>query len=151
MIKNGLIRALRGCFVWKRIKRKYHIDERTAVIVLPENDVVWNQAALKYLPDYIIRKNADRAIVFLTDESKESISTDYIDNDNISFECIKRFQACLLSDYYCLNRFYDKIQIFFLDYPYDNKSGDILNNTDVTADELVCLSFYILREVPAHV
>ena len=151
MMKNGLIRALRGCFVWKRIKRKYHIDERTAVIVLPENNVVWNQVALKYLPDYIIRKNADRAIVFLTDESKDSISADFKNLDNISFESIKRSQANLLADYYCLNRFYDKIQIFFLDYPYDNRSGYVLNTTDVTADELVCLGFYVLREVPAHV
>ena len=45
-MKNGLIRAFMGCLVWRKIKRKYHINGNTVVVVLPENDAAWNKAAL---------------------------------------------------------------------------------------------------------
>ena len=144
-------KTLHEAFTWHQIRRKYNIDENTVVVALPEKHCDWNEIAIKYLPDYIKRKNADRAVVLVVDETivdkrRTECNSDLVLYRLIEPECLKK-----LMKYYSLHRFFDKIVFFYLEYPKDNKSSFILNSTEVTMDELVCLGFYRLREVPSHV
>lgn len=59
-----LICAWQGRNIWRRLKIKYRIDCDCVVIILTEQDEEWNKTALKYLPDYMKRKSAKKALVF---------------------------------------------------------------------------------------
>ena len=142
---------MRGRFSWTRLCKKYKINDHTVVVFFPESNKEWNSTALHYLPDFLKRKKTDHAIVFFSKENDiETITSFQLGSE---FRCaqISTNQMKLLMDYYCLHRFSDKIVFFYLDYPKDNCSIKILEKTDVTMDELVCLGFYRLREVPSHV
>jgi len=145
------IKVLKAKRLWNSIKTGFGINNNTVVIVLPENNSMWNEAALKYLPDYLKRKNADNAVVLTTENTFIEKMGSGEKSDIVSFHKISSESLKSLMDYYCLHRFFDKIVFFYLDYPQDNRSSFILNATEVTMDELVCLGFYRLREVPAHV
>jgi len=138
-------------FSWFLLKQKYHIDNDAVVIMLPESNIKWNDTALYYLDDFMRRKKADHSFVFCADRSYMEKRVVKGKSVNIRFFYYDKNKMRHLMNYFCLHQFYDKIVFFFLDYPYENKAGYILDTTNVTLDELVCLSFYRLRKVPDHV
>ena len=73
-----LICAWQGRNIWRRLKIKYRINYDCVVIILTEQDEEWNKTALKYLPDYMKRKSAKKALVFYT----ENCTLQYSDVQN---------------------------------------------------------------------
>ena len=138
-------------FLWFSFKKKYHFDDNTVVIMLPENNKQWNDLAIYYLDGYMKRKNVDHSFVFCAD--KQYLEECILNNkrENYHFSYCDKWKMQRLMDYYCLHQFSDKIVFFYLNYPHDNKSQYILDSTEVSIDELICHSFYRLRKVPEHV
>lgn len=139
--------AFRGYLVWKRLKRKYGIDDRYAIIVLPESRRKWNQCAVKYLPDYMKRKRADKVLIVVSDKSEGYEAEEFAE----AIVLLSEEDIRLLMKLYCLIRYSDKIVFFYLNYPRDNMSEMILEKGDISMDEVICLGLYQLREVPLHV
>lgn len=144
---KGLKLAWAGRTIWKRLKRRYHIDYSKVVIALPEGDVQWNQYALLHLKDYMDRKSAGAAIILCPSEEIEEEIRPYCQtNYTIVREC--KADMIKLNQYYCFFRFFDNIVFFSLGFPKDNISGEIIENGIITKEELICLGFYHLRSVP---
>lgn len=168
MVKE-LYHALRGRMIWKRLCGKYGIDSFCVTIVLAEDDALWNACALRYLPAFMKRKSANRALILAksgihidTGEGKNEVHTDTgeVKNGvciktgeakNTLLKRIKEKEAEYLLSYYTLFRFSDNLVFFYTNRPQDNRSEFALKHTEVTMDELICLGLYRLREVPQYV
>ena len=144
---EGLICAWHGRNIWGRLKIKYRINYDCVVIILTEQDEEWNKTALKYLPDYMKRKSAKKALVFYTENCTLKYLEPYM-TDNIQTFKMKELQVRRLLRYYCLYRFFDNVVFFSLEEPKDNNSREILSHEEITKEELICLGFYCLRCVP---
>lgn len=146
MVKE-LYHAFQGRMVWERLCRKYSVNSSCVTIVLVEDDAMWNACALRYLPAFMERKSAKRALVLV----KDGIHIDMGKLENTALKRIKEWEAERLLSYYTLFRFSDNLVFFYMDCPQDNRSKFILKHTEVTMDELICLGLYHLREVPQYV
>ncbi len=143
---NRVFSIVLGFLDWRKAVRKYHIDNKTVVLFLPENVTEWNKTALKYLPQFMSRKKANRAVVLVHQSCR--IEKTSPKGKEILFEYVKGTYIKNIMAYYTLHRFSDKVVFFYLDYPRDNYSKIILRETEVSMDELICLGLYRLREVP---
>jgi len=139
--------ALKGRLEWLLLKVKYRINYDKVVLVLPESDEEWNYYALIHLPDYIKRKNAEKAVILLSNQKSYDAATSLFGKNFtiVNYSIIKMNR---LLKYYCLYRFFDNIVFFYLNQPQDNLSEIILKQGIVSKEELICLGFYCLRNVP---
>lgn len=146
MVKE-LYHAFRGRMIWERLCRKYSVKSSCVTIVLAEDNAPWNACALRYLPAFMGRKSANRALILV----KNGI---HIDRNAVLYAAlnwITEKEAEYLLNYYTLFRFSDNLVFFYTNRPQNNQSEFTLKYTDVTMDELVCLGLYRLREVPQYV
>lgn len=132
---------------WERIKSTLNITEDTVVLVLGDENKRLDQLCLDYLPNYVLRKNAMRAeILIFNEELKKSAQ-----NKKYGFP----FRVTLLDGevlqgiyyYYCFAFNLDNIAFTFLEQCPYNTLGRIIEETDITEDEAVCLGVYWLREL----
>ena len=145
---RGIEKALAGKQLWDQIKTENHISDSTVVIVLPENDEIWNRCAYRYLPCFMKRKGAAEAqiIVSETNPGFDGAQSREYHKIVLGDECIRS-----LMDYYLLHRFFDNIVFFYKDHPRDNHASQMVEKGYVTMEEIICYGFYRLREVPIDV
>mgnify|MGYP007070146643 CR=1 FL=1 len=96
--------ARRGYRIWKSLKRRYHIDYHTVVLLFTEDDDEWNYEALSFLPEYKKRKSADREVLLVTEKAKDSINRLHRKELFVSFT---EREMKLLDQYYRFYRFFD--------------------------------------------
>ena len=145
-------KARLGWRIWKKMMRRLRIDYDTAVLVLPEKDEAWNECALRYFPAYAKRKSAKRSFIIARDrETAEKIKSMDIGVENCAVLSLARSKMNLLLKYYCLHKFFDNFVMMYMDEPHDNDTKRILQQGNVSMEEVVCLCFYQLREVPKYV
>ena len=142
--------AWKGRAIWQSLKNEYNIDYDKIVLVMPEKDEAWNSCALKYLPDFMKRKNAKGAIVCISDAGQGNFSDIFA--ENIKVHKMSPTEIARLFRYYCMYKFFDNIVFLYLDKPIrDNKSRYAMEKCNISMDELICLCFYKMRQVPSHV
>ncbi len=145
-------KARLGWRIWKRMLKQFWIDYDTAMLVLPEKDEAWNECALRYFPDYVRRKCANRSFILVRDrKTAEKVKSIAIGIENCEVLFLPRYKMDLLLKYYCLHKFFDNIVMMYMDEPRDNDTRRILQQGIVSMSEVICLCFYQLREVPKHV
>ncbi len=141
-------KILRGKKIWDAMSREYRFDSKNVVLVLAGDNKKLDLFALDYLQTFVSRKKANRAEILLTDESYVA---DYLQRKNFLFPVnerkSRREDLSLLYDYYCFAFNLDNIAFTFLNHCYYNLMGRILNETDITEEEAVCLGVYWLREL----
>lgn len=146
MVKE-LYHAFQGKRIWECYCRKYSISNSCVTIVLMEDYALWNACAIRYLPAFMKRKSAKRALILV----KNGLHIDISEVRNAVLKRIKEKDAERLLNYYTLFRFSDNLVFFYTNRPQDNRSEFILKHTEITMDELICLGLYRLREVPEYV
>ena len=144
---HQLIQAFKGFLTWKHLVRKYNINDRCVVIVLPEDDDEWNECALKYLPSFMKRKSANRSLVIF----KQAVDMARTVLPDSEVGALAEEKIRFLMQYYLLWKFFPGIVFFYRSFPRDNITEQILSKSRVTIEELICLGFYRLREVPSDV
>ena len=136
-----------GRRLWKQLRRKYKINYDKVVIFLPEENPEWNYYALAYLNDFRLRKGANEAIVFAADDQIcEMAKKMHLSSTTVRF--MSGEQMKVIMKYYCFDKFFDNARFFYFDFPRDNNNSRILEKSNVTKEEIVCLAFYCLRQMP---
>ncbi len=143
---NSFISIVRGCIIWNLNKNRYKINYNKAVIVLPEKDDEWNMYALVHLKDYMHRKNVKEAIIYCMDINIHNKYKECVPS-GVKFIVMSETKMKLMCMYYCLHEFFFNIVFFYIDFPKDNMSKRIIED-GISKEELICLGFYNLREVP---
>lgn len=143
-----MISVLRGAAVWGLLQLRFHIDEKTVVLILTGDDRELDRYALIHLQDYMDRKYAEKAIIIYQDEEAHGqIELAELPGGAQTCGWSKR-RVQILYGFYCFYLFSDKIVFTYMDRPADNLLGRLLRETVVGEEEAVCLGLYRLRKVP---
>lgn len=144
---RGMMSVLRGAAVWKMLRLRFHIDEKTVVLILTGDDRELDRYALIHLQDFMNRKYANKAIVICQDkETYGQIELAALPERVQICEWSKR-RVQKLYGYYSFYRFSDRVVFTYTDNPADNLLGRLLRETVVGEEEAVCLGLYRLRKV----
>lgn len=140
-----LKKYISGRILWCKLKILNRISYNKVVICLSNDSTELDKQVLKYLPEFMKRKQVNKAIVFsdkTIDDANKCISI------NVEYKSITAIEMAKLYDYYCFNKFFDNIVFTYTDSPKDNLLGRFLRETEVTEEDAACLALYHLRTIP---
>ncbi len=140
------VKTIWGYIQWRRLRKRYKIDEKTVIVVMDPKNQELNVCAIKYLKYYMKRKCANKALIIseVFDrqvkgllEQKEYVRT---------VECHTRTINALMQ-YYCYKPFNPQIAWVSLDKPFGNEVYKFIGKKGIDYRDVVCLAVYQLREV----
>lgn len=143
-----LVRVLHGWLYWTCFKLLNRISYKCVILVLASENTKLDVWAVRHLEDFIKRKCADKAMIIYHDKAGENASKELHASPSAVQKKLPLKRVELIYDYYCFDRFFDNIVFTYVSVPDENLLGRILNETDITENEAVCLALYHLREVP---
>ncbi len=141
-----LLAAFRGKINWNRICKRYNVNSDCVVLVMTENDELWNETFLKYSNAFCSKMNLGRTVILKT--ASAVLPNKYMSTHNALVITIGDRVYTSLLKYYFLIKYSDSIIFCVKDVPYENLATFVLNKTDLSLDEYVCFGAYRLRGVP---
>ena len=141
-----IFEACIGKVLWKWEKTVNKISSDDIVIILPEENEVWNNALLKLLPQYVDRTNANKVLIYYNPVFE---ITNNEEHKGLSI-ILKEYEPSkmkMIYRYFCLNGFRDYMIWGYLKYPIYNCGEKILSYGEITVEELACLGYYCLRGI----
>ncbi len=144
-----MLHITKGYFLWRKYRTRFQIDDRTAVLVLTGEDSNVDHYALLHLNDYVKRKVADRAVIFVMDQTSEEQAKSRPFSFPTEVCMMEKEEELLFYDYYCFEEYFDNIAFTHVRLPEDNLLWRLLKDGKVNAEEAVCLGSYCLRRIPA--
>lgn len=136
--------------IWDEYVSFYNIDDRTVVLALAGESRKIDSEALARLPHFVRRKKSNRVVVF---KGKDSVDAETICEEyglDVDIYEVPIAELREIYRYYTFAFNLDNIVFTFLEECPYNYMGRILNETDITEDEAVCLGLYCLRKLPGE-
>lgn len=123
------LEALYGKFLWNKIKKQYHVTEDDYLLIeCGEKELSY--AAVEYLPEFLEKKYANRAL-FIVPHDEFGESTD----DRIIFLSMSERKILALLKFYQLERFFDRVIVLSLKEPFG--SYGLLKKKGITLEIMV--------------
>jgi hypothetical protein len=126
--------ASAGRKFWLELVGKYHIDYTCYVVVLPDENQDYHKAALKYLPQFMNKKHAKRAVVLAWDTNRMDF-TNLID-ERVQIVVCRRDEIASLVQFYSLYEFASNIVFASLELPSGRMGKGIIGHKNLTLDEV---------------
>ncbi len=136
--------AREGRKIWLNMVHTYHIDADCQVVIIPENDIETQKIALKYLPQFLKKKYAKRAIVLLWEE-KHYQTEEWID-DSIEIKICKKEDIDAIIQFYCLYEFASNLVIASLKQPSGRMGLGIVGHKGLKFEEVFAGVVYGIME-----
>lgn len=141
------IRICQAELAWKKIVKRFGIDETTVILVLSGENFALDNKALEHLKYYIKKRKANRAeILVCNSESYESVNN-FIFEFPVNVTLMDKEELQSLFEYYCFTNNMTNIAFTFLKHVEYNHLGRIVEEKDFSMNEIVDLGVYWLREV----
>lgn len=137
-----------GWLLWLGLMIRHRISYKKVVIMLTGDNTVLDHSCIKYLPYYINRKYAKKAVVFYSELSYQKADFKSNAECDISFYPLRDKYIGAIYRLYSTYRFFDNIVFTYTDNPKDNNLGRYLRETTVNEEDAVCLALFHLRCVP---
>ena len=151
MIREA-IEVVIGDISWKLLKLRYGIDYSKVVLVLTNEDTDVDACALKYLDKYVERKVANEAIVIVFgNKERDDKAEKYHFKHKTKFIHCNKKTIDRIYKRNCLSKIRNNIVFTYIDKTENNLLGRFLRETDINADDVVCLAFYNLRMNPDEI
>lgn len=136
-----------GDFYWIILKLKDHINYNKVVLFLTGDNIEVDKYALQYLDLVIERKQAKEAIIYILDKSMQNqINMNF--KHKIKIKYIKRDKAELIYKRYCIDKFFKNIFWTYTHHTKNNLLGRFMVETEINAEDVVCLAIYNFRKIP---
>lgn len=134
-IQMDIEEAKAGRQAWLEIKYNHSFDSiNDCLVILPSQDRSLNQAALKEIPDYLVRKYLGRAIIVSSDMLRED-ERQIAEKRKLIFVHLGEKQCNQLLKYYRLTQFTKNILVVSLEEPYGN--GNIIGKEGITLEDYI--------------
>lgn len=150
-VENDKKRILEGRNRWDEISEKLKVNMSTVVLCLADENNLLDHKALEYLPNFVKRKNADRAEILVLNDNARERAAKFSYTFEARITVIDGETMRQIYDYYCFAFNFDNIAFTFLGQCPYNLMDRILNETDITEEEAVCLGVYWLREMQERI
>ena len=145
MIAKQLKAAFAGRSMWLKIKHEYDIDNGVYVLLMPENDQELNEQALKHIDNLVAHRKA-RGVVILTDKQWIADSAGDYSDKILAVKKITEKEIDELLSIYALYEFTERLLVVSLTRPYGRKLFNTVGTLNVTKEDLVCLSIFVIRD-----
>lgn len=134
-------RLLKGYFLWKILKTKYHINYKKLVVVLSGQNKAVDQNCIELLPLLKKRKYVDDVIII----SDGGMNTESYANYEYEQVLLSSDDISKLYDYYSFHKFFDNIIFTHTSTPKDNMLQRYLDETEIDEKDAVCLALFHMR------
>ena len=148
MVKES-IDATIGSILWNFIRIRDHINYSKVVLMLTGENKEVDKKALEYLDFVIRRKYANKAIIYAPNNgiyefANKNLKSEY----EVSTKQIRLKTMDHIYKRYCLSKMFRNLFWTYIDKTDENLLGRFLRETDIDAEDVVCLAIYNLREIP---
>lgn len=142
-----VLHILHGWLYWHVFSVRHGISYKKVILVLTDENRDLDKEAVRYLKLFAERKSAEKSIIIWTKQStKKWLGEIQLKKNRIIY--LPNHKIELLYDYYCYQKFFDNIVFTYTSKPIENLLGKILEETNVSEKDAVCLALYHLRYVP---
>lgn len=142
-------KVLAGIFFWNYLKLRDQLNYSKVVLVLTGENKDVDKYALIYLDAIIRRRNVKEAIIYaLNDEAVVFAKTELHSAYPVIVKKVKPIIIECIYKRYTMEKFYKNI---FWTYTYktaNNLIGRFMLETEINAEDVVCLAIYNLRQIP---
>lgn len=134
--------AMRGCFIWHRLIRKYKLKNNIALF-FPSTEHSCNYYALLYLEQLITHTNSGSAIILTVDEHVK-IAAPFFSLRIAHVVKISEKDAQNLLDYYSLGPFDNRFYVVSLNKPFGRNADKLVGKNGTTVAEIISLAVFRL-------
>lgn len=131
-MKKRIESAKLGRVLWLSLVEKYQINQFVYVIILPDIKKVYNAPALSFLPQFMKKRGAKKAIVLTFDEWVLEQQVD----ENILLVAFEKDKLEALIQFYCLYEFTSNIVIASLEQPAGRLGYGMIEKKGLTSEEI---------------
>lgn len=150
MIKE-ICEVLLGSVFWTFLKFRDDLNYSKVVLVLTGENEEVDRYALIYLDDAIKRKKAKEAVIYVFDQDiREKIKNQIDSIYPIKVKKISEKIAGYIYRRYTMEKYYKNIFWTFTDKTKNNLLGRFIRETDINAEDVVCLAIYNFRCIPGR-
>jgi hypothetical protein len=145
MIFSTIIRALLGRKRWMKIKKKYAPEKKGIyVIVMPDDNMAFNEAALRHIDDFLSYRKGRGVLILTTEEWVEQNARQFSDKI-ISVERITVRDYGYLRSYVDYYNFSEHFIIISLEGEFGRRLALAENVHGITKEDMMCIAVYIIR------
>ena len=144
-----IVDVIKGDLHWKKLKKSERIDYSKVVVVLTGENAEVDEYALIYLDELIRRKVAGEALILTHSEkiADKARQCNYITYP-YKVKIVKEKIIYLIYKRYCIGKFFKNLFFTYTDKSKNNLLGRFIRETDINAEDVVCLAIYNLRMIP---
>lgn len=148
MIKE-ICDVLAGSFLWTILKIKDQLDYSKVVLVLSGENKDVDKYALVYLDTVIDRKRAAKAVIYVTDDETKTFTEKNLNTRYpVKIKKLKSSTVDHIYRRYTIEKFYKNLFWTYTDKTRNNLLGRFIRETEINAEDVVCLAIYNLRQIP---
>jgi hypothetical protein len=146
MILSIALKALRGRRLWLKVKRKYGLADRSIyLIMLPDSDREFNEAALRHVDDFLNYRKGNAVVILTTDKWTAANAQSFSKH-------IESVDLITLLDYYYYYHYfyYYGFSEQFIMVSLQGQHGKRLALSEgicgIDKEDMACLGLFIIRD-----
>ena len=141
--------VLAGSIYWTLLKVRDSLDYSKVVLVLTGDNEEVDYYSILYLDKVIERKNAKEAVIYVMDQNIKVLTADKLQSKYpVKIKIVSKKILNYIYRRYTIERFYKNIFWTFTDHTKNNLLGRFMKETDIDAEDVVCLAIYNFRQIP---
>lgn len=141
--------VLLGSFFWSILKLRDGLNYSKIVLVLTGDNEEVDEYALMYIDNAIQRKRAEEAIIYVfSKEIKEQVKKQIHSDYPVRVKVLPKNVVNHIYRRYLIDKFYKNIFWTYTDNAKNNLLGRFMRETDINAEDVVCLAIYNFRCIP---
>lgn len=143
VVREKLIEADIAQAEWESLKNLVELKDNERVVFFPESDEKVNHYGMLYMDTFLMRNDAQKAIVIYQDESVKEQILNYSDN----------VRKCIFYNLEKMNRFItlyslypidSRIKVISLDRPFCRNGSRLLGVNNITVEQLIAIGVYAI-------
>ena len=144
MILSAAIKALRGRRLWLKAKRKYGLaDSGIYLIMLPDSDKEFNEAALRHVDDFLDYRKGDAVVILTADEWTAANAQNF--SRRVKSVDLITPRDCRYYSYYYYYGFSEQFIMVSLQGHHGERLALSEGICGIDKEDMACLGLYIIR------
>jgi len=139
-LNEAVSQVQNGVKIWEKTKIELGIQDNSCVLLFSKQDRDVNEVFLKYLQQFVERKNYTSAYILSVDEWVVNNVTTYSKSVGAVKQLSEYDTSCLLK-YYSLMEFSNRFYVCSITEP-EGRLGELLIDKEIPLDEIVCAGVY---------
>lgn len=134
-----------GKRIWEEVVEKYQVDEKSNVLLLPENTPEYHEAAVKAFPEYLKKNGVENALILCTAERQNAV-LDWLGKEAIPVIVYPAEEIDRLIRFYSMYEFTDCLIIGSLSVPDGRLGSNMIGKKGLSLESAVRVMLFDLYD-----